>query len=260
MLPRQTWSNAPKPQFGECRLRKRAGSEPGNEKPCGTPGGTCTQVPASTRISRSPSVSPISPSSTYSDSTWRSCTCRGDDAAPGSPLASAIPISYVRKHHAAVQLLAAADDRRGRRAATVRGRLLLVVGERAAVAHRAQVVREAQPGRMQVEVAQLLVPRVPEAVHHERRHARDHPRRHDRGLALGAQQHGQLAGEDVEEVRVMAMDVQVRAVAARPEPRPGRVQRLVVGEDLDAPIGRVADDLAAAGRDDGRLAHARSLR
>ena len=56
------------------------------------------------------------------------------------------------------------------------------------------------------------------------------------------------------------VDVEVRAGAARAEARPGRVQGVVVGEDLDPPIRRVADDLAFAGSDDGRLAHPTSLR
>jgi hypothetical protein len=54
---------------------------------------------------------------------------------------------------------------------------------------------------------------------------------------------------------VAVVDVQVRAVAAGPEARPRRVQRLVLGEDLDPPVRRVAHDLAAARRDDDRLAH-----
>ena len=103
--PRQTWSSAPKPQFGVCRLRYRAGSDPGNEKACRTPGGTCTHVPACARIPRSPSVSPTSPSSTYSDSTWRSCTCGGGDAAPGSaPRLRDADLLDVREHHVAVAL------------------------------------------------------------------------------------------------------------------------------------------------------------
>ena len=46
----------------------------------------------------------------------------------------------------------------------------------------------------------------------------------------------------------------------RCEPRPRRVEGLVVAEDLHPPLRRVADDLAPAGRDDGRLAHVSSLR
>jgi hypothetical protein len=51
------------------------------------------------------------------------------------------------------------------------------------------------------------------------------------------------------------MDVQVCAVATRPETRPCRVQRLVVGEDLDAPFGRVADHLTLPWRDEDVLTH-----
>ena len=38
-----------------------------------------------------------------------------------------------------------------------------------------------------------------------------------------------------------------------------RVQRLVLGEDLDAPVGRVAHDLAAAERHQNGLAHERGV-
>jgi hypothetical protein len=55
-----------------------------------------------------------------------------------------------------------------------------------------------------------------------------------------------LALEHVEEVGVMVVDVQVGALAVRAEARPRRVQALVVEEDLDVPVRRVADDLAAA--------------
>ena len=51
------------------------------------------------------------------------------------------------------------------------------------------------------------------------------------------------------------MDVEVCAFAIRAEARPRRVQRLVVGEDLDPPLRRVADDLAAARRDEDSFTH-----
>ena len=87
----------------------------------------------------------------------------------------------------------------------------------------------------------------------ERWHARERSRRHGDRLVLRAEPHGELALEDVEEVDVVVMDVEVSAYAAPPEPRPGCVERRVVGDDLDAPAGRVADHLAAAGRDDNRV-------
>ena len=80
------------------------------------------------------------------------------------------------------------------------------------------------------------------------------PRR-DR-FALRPEPRGELAVEDVEQVGVVAVDVEVGALAARTEARPRRVQRLGLGEDLDPPVRRVADHLAAPGRDDARLAHA----
>jgi len=90
-------------------------------------------------------------------------------------------------------------------------------------------------------------------VHDVRRHARQRAGRHSDGLALDAEPERQLAVENVEEVGVVVVDVQVGAVATGGEARPRRVQPGVVGEDLDAPVGRVADDLAAAGRDDDWL-------
>ena len=45
-----------------------------------------------------------------------------------------------------------------------------------------------------------------------------------------------------------AMHVGVRSLTMRPEPRPGGMERVLVGEDLDPPVVRVADDLAPAGR------------
>ena len=59
---------------------------------------------------------------------------------------------------------------------------------------------------------------------------------------LGAQPHGQLAFEDVEEVRVVLMHVQVRALHPRAEARQRRVQRIAVGQDLYAASRLVADD------------------
>jgi hypothetical protein len=112
---------------------------------------------------------------------------------------------------------------------------------------------------VEVEVADLRVAPVSETVYDERRNASERPRRHHNARTLGAQPDGQLALEDVEEVGVAAVDVQVRALAVRAEPRPCRVQRVVVGEDLDPPLRRVADDLAPAGRDERRLADAGSL-
>jgi hypothetical protein len=38
------------------------------------------------------------------------------------------------------------------------------------------------------------------------------------------------------------------------------VDRVVLAEDLDAPVRRIADDLAVTGRDHARRAHARTLR
>jgi hypothetical protein len=121
----------------------------------------------------------------------------------------------------------------------------------------AQVFDEAPAGGVQVEVADLGVAAVAEPVDDERRHPGERPRRHRDRAVLEAQPERELAREHVEEVGVAAMDVQVRSLAARAEARPRRVQPLALGQDLHPPVVRVADDLASAGRDDGRLAHAR---
>ena len=132
---------------------------------------------------------------------------------------------------------------------------MLVERDGAAVAQRTQVVGEAHAGRVEVEVAELRVARVPEAVHDERWNARERPRRHDDALVLDAEPDRQLALEHVEEIGVETVDVQVGALAVRAEARPRRVQRLVLGEDLDPPVRRVADDLAAAERHQDRACH-----
>jgi hypothetical protein len=87
------------------------------------------------------------------------------------------------------------------------------------------------------------------------RHAHERPRRHRDDVAVAAERDSQLAVEHVEEVGVRVVHVRLGAVAARAEARPGRVQRVVLGQDLDAPVGRVADDLAAARRHQREGAH-----
>jgi hypothetical protein len=101
---------------------------------------------------------------------------------------------------------------------------------------------------VEVEVLDVGVARVLEAVHDERWRDRDRARREHVVDAVGPREDGQLALEHVEEVVVLAVHVRAGAVAARPEARPGRDELLPVGEDLDPPLGRVADDLAAGGR------------
>ena len=123
------------------------------------------------------------------------------------------------------------------RPAAVLGRRMLVVRERAAVAQRAQVVRELLPGRVEVEVAHVGVAPVPEPVDDERRHASERPRRHEHLLVLEPEPDGELAVEDVEEVGVVPVDVEVGADAVSAPPRPRRAERLDVGQDLDPPMG-----------------------
>jgi hypothetical protein len=112
---------------------------------------------------------------------------------------------------------------------------------------------------VEVDVAELRVARVPEAVHDEWWNARERPRRHDDALVLDAEPDRQLTLEHVEEIGVQTVDVQVCAVAVRAEARPRRVQRLVVGKDLDPSVRRVADDFASTERNQDRLVHERSM-
>jgi hypothetical protein len=152
--------------------------------------------------------------------------------------------------------LLAADDRVRGRADPIGRRVLLVERRPPAVAQPAHVVGEAGARRVEVEVPQLGVARVAEAVDDERRHPDELPGRRG-ALRVVLELQRELAREDVEDVVVAAVNVAVGAVAARGEARPGRVHRVLLGEDLDAPLGRVADDLAPARRDDGGLAHRR---
>ena len=78
-------------------------------------------------------------------------------------------------------------------------------------------------------------------------------------LVLDPEPDRQLTLEHVEEVGVAVVDVEAGALAAGAEARPGRVQLVAVGEDLDPAVGGVADDLALAGWDYDRLAHTATL-
>ena len=156
-------------------------------------------------------------------------------------------------------MLDGADDGLARRTAAVLGRRVLVVGERAAVPHRAQVLGETVARRMEVEVADFRIGSVAEAMDDERRHARERSRGHADRLTLEPEPHGELALEDVEAIGVVVMDMEVGAFAVRTEARPSDVERVVVGEDLDAPVGRIADHLSLAGWDEDGLAHVRPV-
>ena len=81
-----------------------------------------------------------------------------------------------------------------------------------------------------------------------RRHPGEVAGAHPHLLVLGAQPHRQLALEHVEEVRVVLMHVQVRALHPGTEARQRRVHRIAVGQDLYAASRLVTDDLAPAGR------------
>jgi hypothetical protein len=182
---------------------------------------------------------------------------RDDGVAPRLRDADLLDVGEQR--HAQVRLVGhepgAADNRLRWRVAAVGWRRVLVIRERAAVAQRAHVVGEALAGRVEVQVADIRVAPVPEPVDDKRGHPRERSRRHEDRLALGAEPDGQLALQDVEEVGVVAVDVQVGALTVRSESRPRRVQRVVVREDLDASVGRVADDFARPGRYEGRFGY-----
>jgi hypothetical protein len=105
---------------------------------------------------------------------------------------------------------------------------------RGAVAQRAQVRGEPGARGVDVEEAHVRGARVAVAVHDEGRHERERARRGGRARAVGPEPQRQLALEDVEQVVVAAVDVEVGAVAARGEPRPRRVQRVGLADDLDA--------------------------
>ncbi len=82
----------------------------------------------------------------------------------------------------------------------------------------------------------------------EWRREHERSRRRDRLAPVGSECDRELAREDVEEVGVAAVHVGLRSRAVGPEPRPGGMESIVVGEDLDPPLRRVADHLAGAGR------------
>lgn len=115
-----------------------------------------------------------------------------------------------------------------------------------------EVGEELAPGDRRIlhrpaAIRRFLVP-VPEGVDDERRRDHERPRRHDRFDPIGAEPDRQLAGEHVEEVDVASVNMGIGAVAPRPEPRPGRMELVPVGEQLDAPVLRVADHFTPAGR------------
>ena len=67
-------------------------------------------------------------------------------------------------------------------------------------------------------------------------------------LLLWAERELDLALEHVERVRVVVMDVRVRALLARLVAEPRDDQRLELGEDPQRPLGPVGGRLALAGR------------
>ena len=109
---------------------------------------------------------------------------------------------------------------------------------------------------MEVEVADIRVALIEEAVDDERRHARERAGRHSDPLVVDAEPDLEETLEDVEEVRVVSVDVQVGAVVVRAQTPQRRPQSLMVGEDLDPPVDRVADDLVPRATRIGSLTRA----
>ena len=129
------------------------------------------------------------------------------------------------------------------RSAAIRRRILDVEVGR----YAAKVVGEAAARSVEVEIAHHLRARVPEGMDDERRRNHERSCRDGSLLPLGSEADRQLAVEHVEKVGVMSVDVRSRAVTSRPEPRPRDAQLIAVAEDLDPPLGRIADDLALTG-------------
>lgn len=149
-----------------------------------------------------------------------------------------------------------ADDRVRRGPVLVRRWRMLIVRKGVPVAQGAHEVGEPLAGRVEVEVADLRIALVPEPVHDERGDTRERPGPHDDGVVFAAEPDRQLTLEDVKEIGVVAMNVQVGALAARTEAGPGRVQPLVIGEDLDRSGASPTNSPPPAARNQDELAYA----
>ena len=136
------------------------------------------------------------------------------------------------------------DHRLCHRASAVGRRLVLVPLEGLSIAERTKVARERRAGGVEVEEAELAVAAVAEAVDDVRRHAGQRPGGQRHGVVVDPQAECQLSLEHVEQIGVTVVHVELGALTTGTEPRPRRRERPVVGEDLDPPPWRVADELA----------------
>jgi hypothetical protein len=130
------------------------------------------------------------------------------------------------------------DDRVGGRPAAVRRRGVLVEGT-----PPAEVVGEAGARRMEVEEPQLSRPVVVEAVHDTRRHHDQRAGGCRHALQRRPDLQGQLAREYVERIDVTEVDVRLGPALSLRMTGPGDVQPVVVAEDPQLAVRRVADRL-----------------
>ena len=184
----------------------------------GRPGAARTK-PSTARSSRSPAAIVSPPSSTYRVRSGPVCGCAGH------PLELALEdrdlLDIGQQRDAVAGRPCATDDRLTDRPAAVGRRLVLVVSELTAVADRPHVVGESHPGRVEVEVAHLLGGTVAEPVDDVGRHPRERPSRHDHLLILHPEPDRHLAGEHVEDVMVVMVDVWF--APSRPGPKRDQV-------------------------------------
>jgi len=131
------------------------------------------------------------------------------------------------------------------RASAVGRRVVLV---ETGLAVSAQDVAEALGGRVDVEEHRGCVTRVAEGVDHVRRRGGEGPGGRAHGLLLWAERELDLAVEHVERIRVVVMDVRVRALLARLVAEPRDDQRLELDEDAQCPLGPVSGRLSRTGR------------
>jgi len=142
----------------------------------------------------------------------------------------------VRAELEQLALARAENDRVGGRTAAVLGRIL-----RVEVASASQVLDEPSARGVDVQEPHLAVAVVVEAVHDTRRDEHERPGRCDELLQLRAENERDLAREHVEGIGVVQVHVRLRAALSGCMPCPREIEQLVVGEDPQLALRRVAD-------------------